>query len=693
MRNFCGDFYTSVKGARGVSLKKWNVKKADRQAARELAEECGIDAFTALLLTLRGIDDPMLAEEFLSNDYDFSDPFAFTNMQKAVDRIHAAIEAGEKIAVFGDYDCDGVTASTVVYTYLTSVGADVICRLPTRDEGYGMSNTAIDELKQKGVSLIITVDNGITAIDEVDYASKLGMDVVVTDHHIPKEQLPAAVAVVDPKRPDCISEFKGYAGVGVAFMLVCALSSCGCEELLDEYADLVALGTVADVMPALGDNRAFIKRGLSMIRRRRRGAIAALIDAASLGSRAVDSSLISFGLAPRINVAGRMLSPDIAFDLLQCDDEAGAAVAARELNELNLQRQKLESDLIAEAEQQLFADGGAVYDPILVVCGKDWYRGVLGIVAAKLSRKYCRPCICLSSDGETAEGSARGIGGVSVFDLLSACADLLSGFGGHDSAAGLRLKAARLDDFKARINLAAHEKYPLMPFEELSVCCKLNPETLSVDYVRAQNRLEPFGQGNEKPIYGLFGMRIISVTPVGNGNHLRLLIARGVKQFTVMKFFTRAEQFPYQSGDTVDIAVTLEISNFGGRESLSAVAGEVKPSDVDNEKLVSDIRKYENYRVFGESLGVAAPTRDEIAAVYKRIRAAGRMIGEADALLHRLQSNDYIKTRIILDILAEGGLIEISERDVTEISVLPASGKVDLTQTRTYLKLSGEMSS
>lgn len=674
-----------------MAIKHWNILKSDKNAARELQTECGIDPFCALLLTVRGIVDATDAEEFLSDEYDFCDPMNFADMEKAVKRIQNAIENNEKIAIFGDYDCDGVTATAVMYTYLCSVGADVIYRLPSRDEGYGLSKNAVDEFINQQISLIITVDNGISANEAVDYANKNGIDTVITDHHIPPETLPNAAAAVDPKRLDCPSEFKGFAGVGVAFMTVCALEGCAVEEMLPEYADLTALGTIADVMPMKYDNRAIVKYGLNMIKHKTRGSIAALIDAAGMGDKEINTSTVSFCISPRINAAGRMLTPEQALELLLCDDKLKAAEYARELCDLNLQRQKLESDIIAQAEQSLFEDEESLNRPITVVWGENWHHGVLGLIAGKIAERYSHPCIALSIDGDIACGSARSVSGVSIYSLIASCSDLLISFGGHESAAGLRLKTDNLQKFSAAINNAAHEIYPLMPFNELELCLKLNPNSLDIPLVYSQNKLEPFGSGNETPVFGLYNMKIVNITSVGKGNHLRLTVAREQKTLTVMKFFTLFEQFEYKIGDTVDLAVTLKIDRFADAEKVSAAISEIKPSNVDNDYLTKRIRAYENFRAFGEKAQSEPITRDFLVTVYKKIAARKHIFASEDSLLSIFGCDDFFSLRVALDILKEGGLIAVTHREFIEISILPALGKVDLTKTPTYIKINSEV--
>lgn len=673
-----------------MGLKRWKICEADKALAHEISAETGIDPFCSLLLAIRGITDSMTAEEFISDEISLQEPFDFVDMDKAVNRIHSALENNEKIAIFGDYDCDGVTSTALLFTYLSGIGASVLCRLPTRDEGYGISKHAIDELKEKEITLIITVDNGVSAYDEVDYAASLGIDVVVTDHHLPPEKLPNAVAVVNPKRADNYCEFDGYAGVGVAFLLVCALENCSCEEMLEEYADLVALGTIADVMPVKYDNRSIIKYGLKLIKNHTRDSISALIEASSTTSRNVDSTLISFGLAPRINAAGRMLIPDRALNLLLCDDKAAAISLAKELNELNAQRQKLESDIIAEAEQMLFEDEKSLLCPVIVICGKEWHNGVLGLIASKLSNKYSRPTIALSVENGKAVGSARSVDGVSIHELISCCSDLLISFGGHESAAGLHLKEENIDKFREKINQIAHEKHELMPFNELRLDCKLNPDKLSVAYAYSQKQLEPFGNGNEQPVYGLFGMTILAVTPVGKGKHLKINVVRGNARLDVMKFFTEQKDFPYDKGDVVDLAVTLDINRFNDTESLSVIASDIKPSDVDNDYLTKRIRAYENFIVFDERAEIDEITRDDIARIYKIIRTKRHIFAPSEAILHIFKSDDYFKLMLILNILKECGLIDLINREFCEISYINVSEKVDLSKSETLMKINGK---
>ncbi|MBQ2676354.1 MAG: single-stranded-DNA-specific exonuclease RecJ [Clostridia bacterium] len=661
-----------------MSIKKWNVKPVDKALALELAEDCGIDAFTALLMCRQGVSDPCQIEEFLSDEIILPDPFAFTDMDKAVERIKRAVDSFEKIAIFGDYDADGVTATTLIYTCLEKMGAAVQYRLPLRDEGYGMSCDAIDELKAAEVSLIITVDNGIAAFDEIEYAKKCGIDVVVTDHHLPPENIPDAVAVVDPHRADCISEFKDYAGVGVAFMLACALNDSSCEEMLSEYGDLVTLGTIADVMPLVGDNRAIVKGGLSLINTGHRVGIKALCEAAGITGKEIESTTVAFGLAPRINAAGRMGNPDKAVKLLLCDDADTACELAQELNDLNVQRQQEEARIFSEAEQQLLSDARNLCSPVLVVWGENWHHGVVGIVAARLTQKYLKPSIVFSVEGDEASGSARSYKGVSIYELIAAASKYTVKFGGHETAAGLTCNTDDLQKFADEICGAAIQAYGQLPFCELDIACKLNPKGLSLSNVYAQEQLKPFGNGNELPIYGLFNMTVTQINSIGNGKHLRITLCRDGASVTAVKFSSTCENLGFVKGDRVDVAVTLDKNIYQGNENLSVIIKEIRSSDVDSDKLMQGVRDYENYCRFSTLPSISVPDRNEIAEVYKAVRNCKSLFVNEDSMCVRLNTDNYTKTRIILDILCELQLIQLNVSSGLQIDYIPTDKKVDL---------------
>ena len=397
--------------------KKWTVAKCDKDFAATVAQELGTDAFAALIATSRGLNDINEIDRFFDADASLTlDPFSIKDMDAASERINLAIDDFERICVFGDYDADGVTATALLYSYLETRGADVIRYIPDRiDEGYGMNCEAIEYLSGLGVKLIVTVDNGVSAIEEAKKCKELGIDLVVTDHHKVGEELPDAIAVVDPHREDCPSEFKEMSGVGVAFKLVCALEGGEEEMLLSEYGDLVALGTIGDVVTLTGENRAMVRKGLEMINKEPRPGITALMHEAGVYNKIFTSSTAAFTICPRINAAGRMSSANKALELLLCDDDDTASFIAEEINSMNSKRQHTETDIFSQAEKQLENNPEMLNDRVIVVDGEGWHPGVIGIVAARMVERYGRPCVVISRDGENAKGSCRSIEGFSIY--------------------------------------------------------------------------------------------------------------------------------------------------------------------------------------------------------------------------------------------------------------------------------------
>lgn len=640
-----------------MSIKRWIVAAADKSSARALSEECGIDIFSALLLCSRGITDAVDAEEFISNDVVLCDPYEFRDMELAVKRIHTAIENGEKIAVFGDYDADGITSTALLVKCLKGLSADVIYRVPTRDEGYGICVDAIDELIKKEISLIITVDNGITAHEAISYANEKKIDVIVTDHHLPSDTLPNAYAVVDPHRSDCMSEFKSYAGVGVCFMLCSCLTGICPEELLYEYGDLVTIGTVADVMPLLHDNRMIVKSGVRLVEKTDNLGLQALIAAAGIRDKKITATDVAFMIAPRINASGRMGDPALAVELLLCEDEQRAQEIAAELNSYNVRRQECEQEILKQAVEFIESRPDVAFAPVICVWGKEWHHGVIGIIASRLSNIYSKPCVVFSLDGDEAVGSARSYDAVSIHSILSNTKGLTR-FGGHTTAAGLACKAQDIESVARNICDSCIELYPLLPFNEVHISCKLNPSALSIANVYSQRTLEPFGSGNETPLYGLYSMKIIDIVPVGGGKHLRVVLGRDSATVVAMRFGCTAEQFGYCVGDTVDVAVTLDINNYRGEENLSCVIREMRCSAFE-ERLFADIRMYENYRFFNALPDVAPPTREEVGLVYRKIWQMGKLVADYDGILARFKAKNFVKLQLILDILCELSLVSI----------------------------------
>lgn len=656
-----------------MNRKKWVVSPCDRDAAATIAENCGVEPFAAFLLCSRGMTDEFEIESFLY-DTDLIDPYTLPDMEKAVERVNQALESGERITVFGDYDCDGVTSTALLYSYLSSRGANVDYYIPDRSgEGYGMNLGAIDLLKCRGTNVIITVDNGISAIEEIAYAKTLGIDVIVTDHHRVGEALPDAVAVVDPHREDSLCEFSDWAGVGVAFKFISALDNSEGYELLEQYGDIVALGTVADIVSLKGENRIIVRSGIAFMNAALedgtlRLGLKALLDASgSTGS--LDSSSVAYRIAPRVNAAGRMGSAERALKLLLTEDINEAKEIAEEVSNANAQRQAIETEITACAIEYIENAPGIKHKRVIVVEGTDWHQGVIGIVASRLVEKYGKPCIVISKNGNIAKGSGRSIDGFSLYDALSYCGDILVQYGGHVLAAGLTVDSDKIDVFREKINEYAVNAEAAVP--TLKIDCKLNPSSINVDMLSSLQILEPYGAENPQPIFGLYNMEITAIQPVGAGKHLRITVKRKNNIVTVIMFSVTLEDFPYKVGDTVDLAVKLSENEFQGKVQVSIQAKAIKLSGVDDDEAIASIHTYEDFcacdtvsQILKEKISV---NRDFCGNVYKFVKANNGWNYSAEVLCFRLglSPKQIAACQISFDILTELGILNSKDGKYT----------------------------
>ncbi len=671
-----------------MGFKKWVIPEVDKKTAQTLAEECNIEPFLALMVSGRGYTDPFSIDEFLSRDMFEMDPFSFPDMEKAVERINGAVQLGEKILIYGDYDCDGVTSTALLYLFLSSIEANVTYYIPSRNEGYGMSSDKIKALAEQGIKLIITVDNGISATDEIDIANSLGIDVVVTDHHLPKDILPNAVAVVDPHRQDSDMDFKDFAGVGVAFALVVALSGRDPEIMLRQYADIVALGTVADVMPLKCENRSIVWAGIKKINHNASIGIKALMAASGAKFGEITSGTLAFTAAPRINAAGRLGDATRAVKLLIETNYVNAMQIAAELDDENRNRQQIEQEIAKAAEKQVL-DKKLYHKRVIVVAGEVWHEGVLGIAAARLAEKFERPVILLSREkGEdNYKGSARTVGEFSIFDAINACSDLLIKFGGHDKAAGLTVSAEKLEEFSNKINRWASDK-PL-PIPVINIDCRLNPAAAVPDLVYTLKPLEPFGTENPKPVFAFWGMSVVSVNSIGNGKHIRIIASKNNVTVAMVMFGVSKEKFGFISGDLVDFAVTLELKEYQGGEQLSVFVKDVRPSGISEQNMIDDLHIYDAYVNDNLSSGDAKKLifdRNELAKVYRGIKSGNSNL---QSLKNHLTELSNSKISVMIDVMEELGLIYttgvLDERKI----YLKQSDKVDLDNS-TILKRLGD---
>ncbi len=609
------------------------------------------------VLRARGIDSPEKAKKYLRRDRTLlCDPMQLSDMDKAVSRIELAIQSQQKTAVYGDYDVDGITSACLLYDYFQSRGLDCEVYIPDRlDEGYGINTKAIEALHSRGVELIVTVDCGITAISETAFAKSLGMDMIITDHHECPLFLPDAAAVVDPKRPDSEYPFEELAGVGVAFKLVCALEKSS-DVPLERYADLIAVGTIADVMPLIGENRFLAYLGLEKLRNNPLPGFAALLDEAGAFKKPLSASTVGFTLAPRINAAGRLCQTETAVNLLTSKNYEEAQILAKELCALNRRRQELETEVWKDAMAAL--SNTEQKSPIVLESGS-WHPGVVGIAASRLTEEYKLPTIMICVDDENGKGSCRSYSDFNLFDALSACSEHLVSFGGHAFAAGLNIKPENIDSFRkalAEYYVSNPPTEHLKLETEVLIC---DPATLSMEGVEALLELEPCGSGNEQALLCIFGAVLESVLPIGNGKHLRLRISKKGVPFDCVFFSRTAETLGASEGESVDICFTPQVNDFHQHKNVQLLVADIRKSEIP-EKCRCIIEQQDLHI---DEFRLLRPGRDELVYLWRGIkRLGGRLELLFDECLQgsELDSMEPMKLCLGIRILSELSLLDVS---------------------------------
>ena len=665
-----------------MKFQKWHIADPHPEAAARLTA-AGYPCLVSAVLASRGIGTAEEAAAFLEHEQRLTySPFLMADMDKAVARVQQALADHEKIAVFGDYDVDGITATCILVDYLQGRGADVVHYIPRRiEDGYGLSCDAIEGLYRKGARLLITVDCGITGVEEVDFANSLGMDVVITDHHECKETLPRAAAVVDPHRPDCPYPFKHLAGCGVALKLALALGGPDREEaLFSRYCTLAAIGTVADVMQMSGENRTIVSRGLAAIEHSDFIGLHALLKEAGLAGREITSVQIGFVLAPRINAAGRMGAADKAAELLLCSDPAEAERMARDLCALNRERQNVEQTIYSQAEEMIARlpdrDRSA-----LVLESSRWHQGVVGIVASRLSEKYSRPSFMIHLNGATGKGSCRSWGGFNLFAALESCKDLLLGFGGHELAAGFTIEEGNIPAFRQRMNDYARSfRGGEAPVSVLDVDVAItHPSAVTLEELEALSALEPYGSGNARPVFCLLGATLLRTQNVGQNRHLKLRLGKGSAQFDGIFFSTVAEDCGCKAGDRVDAAFYLQINEFRGSRTVQLQMVDLRPSlcasGREQESLDLTARCTMHQPIPARDARRLLPTRDQFAAAWRFLERTVPEDGLTAGWLPLLRAlaaelgraEPFPRAALCLAVFAERGLLtmERQEDDVT----------------------------
>lgn len=560
-------------------IKKWEFYNSDEKLVDEICEKYNLNKVIGKIIVNRHVVNDEDVRIFITPTRDdFHDPFLFKGMDIAVERIIKAINNKEKILIYGDYDVDGITSTTVLKKYLMDRGISVDTYIPNRlHEGYGLNKNAIDTIKERNIDLIITVDCGISAIEEVDHAVSLGMDVIVTDHHEVGEKLPNALAVIDAKRKDNTYLFRSLAGVGVVFKLIQALSiklEIKPEEYL-KYLDLVCVGTISDIVPLEGENRTIAKLGLMLIKVTRNLGLRELIK--SSGYKEIDSNTISFGVAPRINACGRMGHEEEALKLFLAEDLESATKITKELNEYNTLRQSTEKAIYEEAVQEIDRNHLDEKNSI-VLGGKGWHHGVIGIVSSKVTDKYYKPSILLSFEDDIAKGSGRSVPGFDLYEGLTKCEDLLEKYGGHSMAVGLTLKKENLEKFKERFEQIAKEKNikELVPI--IYIDDELKLKDINMELVKSLSVLEPFGEANKVPLFLIRNLKIDSIRALSEGRHLKLTLRDENFVINAIGFELGFLAEEYRIGDRIDVVGTLEINSFNGFSSIQINMKDIRKS-------------------------------------------------------------------------------------------------------------------
>ncbi|MBR0232338.1 MAG: single-stranded-DNA-specific exonuclease RecJ [Clostridia bacterium] len=685
--------------------REWRIRETDMTQAALLEKQTGLMPLTVKLLLNRGLDTPEKTKEFLDKDgIALHDPMLLKDMDKAVARLKKAIDAKERVCIYGDYDVDGVTSTVMLYSYLRSKGLECSYFIPERlSDGYGLNLPVIERMKGS-VDLVVTVDTGVTAIAEAEFAAGIGIDMIITDHHSCRETLPAAAAVVNPQRPDCEYPFKNLAGVGVVFKLLCALEG-DTEKILSLYSDIIAVGTVADVMPIIGENRRITEVGLKKLANTQNAGLLALMREAGIikpnkGSRKITSATVGYILAPRINAAGRIACASRAVELLLSENGQEAAKIAAELCDINKQRQATEQtiyDCAIELIERDYRD-----DKFLVLAHEGWHQGVIGVVASKIAEKYSRPCILFSLDGEIAKGSGRSIKGFSLMDALTACGDVLAEYGGHELAAGLSVKRERIDEFRRRINEYA---CPLLSNSDsalpLMIECEVTAADLTLKGIDEMLMLEPFGLANPQPLLLLREATVRDITPLSMGRHVRfrLVDKRNGGSVQAVYFGMNADSFPFCEGDPADAVFTADVNEYMGSRSVQVFIKTMAPAESEKrrvdeaaeirERLVSDKAlpgDEKHVPALADFRGVFRLLRRELPREGKRIS----LVSAAEKLREENGADfSLCKLRIALEVLAEQGLIECDgyESNSVYIKLLPAAGKINIDESELLARI------
>ena len=681
-----------------MSFRKWITKSADKNKIYSLSRECEIPLLSAAIFCARSIENPEEIKKFVCKDLEYSCSEHWYGMDLCVRAINKFVAENKKICIYGDYDADGVTATALMYEYLKYRGADVIYYIPERDrDGYGLNNAAIDYLHSKGVRAIITVDNGVSAAKEIDYANSLGIKVVVTDHHKIPPKLPRAEAIVDPHIPSGGEVGAiNFAGVGVAFEVIKALEKDNKDFDFEKYIDLVAIGTIGDSIELAGSTRKIVRRGIAAIENKQRIGIKALSSFVNFNGKSLDAMDIAFSLVPKINACGRLNSAETAIKLLLSDDIEEASDLCKQMIEFNDLRREIEEQIIFEAEKTLKEHPEYLFRKVIVLCGQNWHHGVLGIVASRITEKYGKPCVMITIEGDKATGSCRSPEGFSIYNLVASCSGFLERFGGHHKAAGFNLKASNVENFMEL--MIKNSENVEVPHGKLVLDLCVEPAKVSTSILDAIDVLKPFGNGNPEPVFGIMNVNLASVKTIGGGRHLKLFFEKNGFIFDVLYFNKTEREFLYYPGERLDLAVKFLPNNYGGILTLSRIVIDMRLSGYDFGNAIAQKEIYEKYmlakKLTAEECKYFNISRDDVARVYKYFKNAPSFNFRADIVSERVfqNSENIVKIYVITDILRELDLIHVAlNGDEYQITLNQECKKVDLNDSEIFRLINSKM--
>lgn len=658
-------------------MKKWLCSPAPAGVNNEITAQFG-ELLGGVMLS-RGITTLDRAMEFFGCS-SLSDPLLLKDMESAVDAIRQALDEGKKITVYGDYDCDGVTSTAMMCGYLDAMGAEVEYYIPDRSEGYGMNIPALEKILDQGTELIITVDNGVSAVEEAEYIRQRGAQLVITDHHQPPQELPVCAACVNPHRQDDNSPFKELCGAGVVLKLLCALEEDE-EFVMEQYAELAAVGTIGDVMPLVGENRYIVRRGIEDIRASQNIGIDRLLRTAGVSPESVDATTVAFSICPRINAAGRIAAADKAVQLLMADSPEQAGLLSEELNLMNENRRAEEARIMEDVSRQLESDPSILRERVLVVFGEGWHHGVIGIVAARLLEKYGKPVLMISVENGEARGSARGVDGFSIYKLLDRCSRVLTKFGGHPKAGGFSLPADRIGDFRQMVYAFCRECYPKMPEYTVSADMEITGDRLTEEALNSLSQLEPCGEGNQRPVFLLRNCTVESKRALKDGRYTSFELRSGGVKLKALCFGIPFAKFHPEQGSMVDIIAAAELNEFRGVKSVTLKVQELRPSGFREDRFFAAQRTYEEIsRGEGCDSRLAPrviPDRNALMAVYDLLRKYGGAMSAEELCIYGGSDLNYCMLRIALDTFASAGMAEQSA-DADTVRLIPVTHKTDL---------------